>query len=65
MDIKISARGHVCDFCGKKFYEGNRPDGLPNGVGFEVEDGTIVKCCCECLISMGKEKEEHGQTTQD
>ena len=56
MEIKINPRGHICDFCGKKFYEGRRTDGLPNGVGFELEDGTIVQCCCECLIMERRNK---------
>ena len=47
-----------CDKCGKEFKVGNRPDGLPNGVGFQLEDGSIYTVCADCLIEMGREKRE-------
>lgn len=46
----------TCNYCGKSFEIGNRPDGLPNGVGFQTATGTI-NVCAECLIEMGKVKE--------
>ena len=32
---------------------GNRPDGLPNGVGFEMEDGIVITLCCDCITELG------------
>ena len=43
-----------CCSCGNEFQEGKRPDGLPNGVGFEFEDGSMLNCCTECIITKGK-----------
>lgn len=45
-----------CSECGKLIIPGNRPDGLPNAVGFVLEDGTLYNVCCECIIKEGKEK---------
>ena len=44
-----------CDKCGKEFDTGHRPDGLPNGVGFVLQDGTQITYCAECLIEKGIE----------
>lgn len=44
-----------CVECGKEFEPGNRPDGLPNGIGFELEDGTILNYCADCLIKLGEQ----------
>lgn len=43
----------TCDECGKEFKPGNRPDGLPNGVGFQLENGQIINICCDCVIKQG------------
>ena len=43
----------TCDKCGKEFKVGNRPDGLPNGVGFQLENGQIINICCDCIIKQG------------
>ena len=43
-----------CNECGKRIRIGNRPDGLPNGVGFELADGRIINVCADCLIEAGK-----------
>lgn len=48
-----------CSLCGKEFTPGNRLDGIPNGVGFQREDGSVLVVCAECLIEMGKERESH------
>ena len=42
-----------CNECKKEFYPGNRPDGLPNGVGFETKDGSIINVCSDCIIKLG------------
>lgn len=38
-----------CDKCGKKFKPGMRTDGLPTGVGFQLENGKILNVCSECI----------------
>jgi len=43
-------KGIRCNICGKIFKIGNRPDGLPNGVGFASEDGNTFNVCTECLL---------------
>lgn len=43
-----------CDNCKKVFVAGNRADGIPNGVGFQMKDGTVLALCSECLIELGK-----------
>lgn len=40
-----------CDFCGKEFEIGNRPDGLPNGYGMVLENDIKIDVCAECMIS--------------
>ena len=47
-----------CDECGKFFEVGNRPDGIPNGIGFEMEDGTVYNVCSQCIMSMTPERAE-------
>ena len=47
-----------CNKCGKEFEVGNRPNGLPNGVGFQLEDGSVYAFCADCLIEMGMKKLE-------
>jgi len=42
-----------CDICGKEFTPGNRPDGIPNGVGIVQKDGTIVNICADCVYKIG------------
>lgn len=58
-----------CDKCGKEFKPGNRPSGVPNGVGFVLADGTEITICAECIESfttdegrewLDKLKEEHN-----
>ena len=41
-----------CDICGKKIdMREKRTDGLPAGVGFELEDGSIVNVCTDCIMA--------------
>lgn len=42
-----------CSMCGKEFEPGNGPDGIPNGLGFVKEDGTVITMCADCIIKMG------------
>lgn len=46
----------ICSKCGKEIIPGNRPDGLPNGVGFESY-GKVEMICTDCIIEIGKIKE--------
>lgn len=47
-----------CDKCGKNFEAGSRPNRTPNGVGFELKDGTTIRMCSECLMSIPAENGE-------
>lgn len=52
MRIKRRARKVKCDFCGKKIdMREKRADGLPAGVGFELEDGRIINLCTDCVLA--------------
>lgn len=51
-----------CNECGKKFKVGNRADGLPNGIGFVLEDGSIYTVCSDCVIKKGRENENSKET---
>ena len=42
-----------CDKCKKEFTSGNRADGTPNGVGFELQDGSVITLCAACLMKLG------------
>ena len=42
-----------CTKCGKSFTPGN-VGGLPNGVGFQLDNGTLINICRECLIEVGE-----------
>lgn len=44
-----------CDNCGNEFEIGSRPDGLPNGIGYQLQDGTIYNICTDCVIKIGQE----------
>ena len=43
-----------CNKCGKYISQTLvRGDGLPNGVGFELEDGKAITLCAECIQDLG------------
>lgn len=44
-----------CDECGKMFTPGNNEQGLPNGVGFQLQDGSIYNVCCDCICKAGED----------
>jgi hypothetical protein len=44
----------ICKNCGKVFAFGNRPDGIPNGVGFQLQNGKMINLCADCLIHLGQ-----------
>lgn len=39
-----------CDECGAMFYPGSDKYGVPNGVGFELDDGTVINICKKCVM---------------
>lgn len=52
MREKRRARKMKCDICGKKIdMREKRIDGLPAGVGFELEDGRIINVCTDCVLA--------------
>ena len=42
-----------CDCCGNKFIPGNS-NGLPNGVGFKLDEDEIVNVCRMCMLNKTK-----------
>lgn len=57
-----------CDYCGKEFEVGNRPDGMPNGFSFVKQDGSTLTVCTNCVIDFGRGDKEcytrGGKTTR-
>ena len=53
-----------CDCCGKVFEAGNRADGIPNGLGFQLRDGGMVTLCADCLTDKTKYKPFIDRLTQ-
>ena len=43
-----------CETCGKEIVPGNDENGLPNGVGFELEDGSLLNVCSDCIAEVGR-----------
>lgn len=43
-----------CDMCGKGFPVGNTPCGIPNGVSFDLSDGSRITACAECVMRVGE-----------
>lgn len=41
-----------CEKCEKEFEKGNRPDGMPNGIGFVTKDGKEHILCTDCICKM-------------
>lgn len=41
-----------CDYCGSTFKQGNRPDGYPNGVGFQLQNGSLINICYHCVCTL-------------
>ncbi len=41
----------ICMVCGKTFLPGNDEHGIPNGIGFMLEDGSLLNMCSECIMS--------------
>ena len=47
--------------CKRFFMEGNRSDGMPNGVGFVLKNGRKIDLCADCLISLGRMDDEQKE----
>ena len=45
-----------CDKCGKSFKPGNQPNGIPNGIAFQMDDGAMVTVCAECVASFATDE---------
>lgn len=44
-----------CDRCKSNISESIiRADGLPSGVGFELESGKVITLCAACIMELGK-----------
>ena len=43
-----------CDKCKSNFLIGNRADGTPNGIGFQLQDGRIINLCANCIDEIGR-----------
>lgn len=46
-----------CNHCNNEF-EAGTTDGLPNGVGFQLEDGKVINLCQKCIQELGSFKTE-------
>lgn len=46
-----------CDKCKNTFAAGNKADGTPNGVGFQLQDGRVINLCADCISKLGRLKE--------
>ena len=46
-----------CTKCGKRWKLGNT-NGMPNMVGFGLDDGRVINICQECMIELGKLDEQ-------
>jgi len=43
----------MCSICGKTFVQGNT-NGMPNGLGYLLDDGTLINMCQDCIIAVGE-----------
>lgn len=55
----------ICEICGRRFEFGNRPDGLPNGCGFQTADGVVHDVCTECIMGDRQSKLEKVVVPED
>lgn len=45
-----------CAGCGKIIVPGNGPNGLPNGLGFQLKDGRVINVCADCIVAMARKQ---------
>ena len=50
----------ICNKCGKKIKNGNS-NGLPNGLGFQLQTGEVINLCQKCIIELGSIKDPNEQ----
>lgn len=50
-----------CNKCGKNIVTERRLDGLPNGVGLELEDGKTIYICTGCVLKLGELPEDERE----
>lgn len=50
-----------CNKCGKEIAYGNRADGLPNGVGLELENEKTIYICSDCILELEKLTDEEKE----
>ena len=48
-----------CSYCGCEIKPGNRPTGEPNGVGFQLADGTVISLCYHCICNLPTDTKMH------
>lgn len=45
----------ICDICGRIISEKEkRLDGLPAGVGFQLQSGQVINVCTECILAFSE-----------
>lgn len=51
-----------CDKCNNNISDViQRGDGLPNAIGFELEDGRVITLCADCISKLGELKERNDE----
>ena len=43
-----------CKRCGKRYALPTSSDGLPNMIGFQLDDGRTINLCRKCIITLGE-----------
>ena len=55
--MKAIINNTCCDKCGNYISQTLiRPDGVPNGVGFELENCRVITLCADCIKDLGRLK---------
>lgn len=44
----------ICDKCNRTIEHGNKENGIPNGVGFQLESGKMINLCSDCIELLGR-----------
>lgn len=44
----------ICDKCNNPIEYGSKENGIPNGVGFQLESGKMINLCIDCIELLGK-----------
>lgn len=54
-----------CNKCKSKIGNVAGADGLPNGLGFVLENGKEITLCAECIMELGRLKEAGDKAALD